>query len=130
MSQETCLVGRKFNAAGSEFTLGLRKAAAVDSFRILIWRAKRSTEVSKGKAELAFDQSMTLEAPYRRGPAGLPGLELTEIIVRSAQLGAFDKTKVLHAEAGDLDISFNLRGVGGALKALNDCESQRLVPRG
>lgn len=121
-----CLVGRKFSAAGAEITLGFRKSATADKFQILIWRPIRSTEVARGKALLTHDQKPTFEAPYERGPVTVPNVELTEIGTSRTQLGALDKAKMLQVTAGDVTLRFNLRGVAGALKALEECQ----VPAG
>jgi hypothetical protein len=124
VTEGACLVGRKFDAAGSEFTLGFSKTTEPGDLQLLVWAPKRSTEVSKGKARLAFDQATPFEARYRSGPVTVAGLELTEITAESAQVGMLDKVDTLHIKAGDLTISFKLRGVAGALKALADCQSK------
>lgn len=120
----TCLVGRKFSAAGSEITLGFSKAARTDSFQVLIWRPLRSTEVSKGKARLVFDHSAAIETRYRRGPVTIPNVELTEIAINRTEIGALGKAKSLQVVAGDFTISFNLPGASGAMRALHDCEKK------
>ena len=121
-----CLVGRKFSAAGSEITLGFRKAAGTDDFHVLIWRPFRSTEVSKGKARLGLDNSAAVETRYLRGPVTVTNTELTEIAAKGAQFAALDQAKTLQVVAGDFNSNFNLRGVGGAMKALDDCERKLL----
>lgn len=122
-----CLVGRKFSAAGSEITLGFRKIAGTDNFQVLIWRPIRSTEVSKGKARLVVDHSAAIEARYLRGPVTITNFELTEIATKRTQVEALDKAKTLQVLAGDFTGNFNLRGVGGAMKALEDCERKLLA---
>ena len=121
-----CLVGRKFSAAGSEFTLGFRKVATTDNFQILIWRAGKSAKASKGTAQLAFDR-VKFEAPYVTGPVNIRGLDLTEIATKRSDVGALVSSKTLNVVADTLATSFNLRGIGGAMKALEDCEKKLLI---
>jgi TonB family protein len=124
-----CLVGRKFSASGSEITLGFRKVATTDNFQILIWRAGKSTKASKGTAQLAFDQ-VKFEASYVTGPVNIRGMDLTEIATKRSDVGGLVSSKTLNVVADSLATSFNLRGIGGAMKALDDCEKELLASWG
>jgi hypothetical protein len=121
VTEGTCLVGRKYSAAGSEITLGFRKDAAAGDLQILVWRAGNSTRKSKGKAQVALDLATVFEASYVTGPVNIRGTDLTQIAINPSYVGTLNRTQTLNVVAGTLATSFKLRGISGAMTALDDC---------
>lgn len=125
-----CLVGRKFGPAGQEMTLGIRKIPASGKLRVALWVPDASTKASKGIAELRLDEGSPISAPFIKGQVDVAGLHLVAIDASEEQLPDLATAMALHVAAGEVVQSFHLRGIGGAMKALSECEEKVLASWG
>lgn len=123
----TCLVGRKY---GEHLTLGFRKVAGSKQIRIAIWVTEQSGRPIKGNAALSIDQAPSVSAPFSKGSVGPEGLQLIAIDVGRDELPNLEIAKSLRVMAASFDRDFQLRGIGGAISALDKCENDLLTSWG
>jgi TonB family protein len=128
-AESMCVLSRQYGLNGNQITLGFRPSPMDDYVRIAILGAERSRK-AHGKAQIRFDGSAVLEAPYMSGPISVPGMYIVFVDTKWSELKSFETAKVMSIEAGKRQISLRLSGVPAAMKALKICEKDLLVSWG
>jgi len=125
-----CIVGRKFGTGKQEMTLGLRPGPVSEYMRVALWLSDDSQKYKFGAAILTVDGAPPVPALYKRGPISIKGMNLVQIDTTKSELGNLEAAKLLYVRADDLNLSFRLGNISGAMKALQKCERDLLISWG
>ena len=125
-----CIVGRTFGTGEQQIILGFRPGPMSEYFRIAVYVADKGKKVTRGEAELVFDDLPAVKAPYLRGPIAIEGMNLVQIDTKRPEISALNSAKGFQIRAGDFNATFALKNVAGAMKALQVCEKDLLVDWG
>lgn len=122
-----CIVGRKFGTGEQEVTLGFRPGPMSEHMRVAVWLSDKSEKFKFGVGRVAIDSFPPVAAPYGRGPTPIKGLQLIKIDTKRPEIGNLDTAKILHVSVDDLNLSFRLGNIRGAITALQKCERELLI---
>jgi TonB family protein len=125
-----CIVGRKFGTGQQEMTLGFRPGPMSEYMRVALWLSDDSQKYKLGAAILTIDGAPPVPALYKRGPIPIKGMHLVQIDTTKPEIGNLEAAKTLHVRADNLNLSFRLGNISGAMKALQKCERDLLISWG
>lgn len=125
-----CIVGRTFGLGDQQIILGFRPGPMSEYFRIAVYVADKGKKVTRGEAEMIFDDLPSVRAPFLRGPIAIEGMNLIQIDTKRPEVSALNSAKRFEIRAGDLNTTFVLKNIAGAMKALEVCEKDLLVDWG
>lgn len=122
-----CIVGRPFRTGDQQIILGFRPGPLSEYFRIAVYITGKGTKVTRGTAELIFDDLAPVQAPFVKGPTTIDGLNLIQIDTKRPEISALNSAKKFQVRAGDFTTTFALRNIAGAMKAMAACEKDLVI---
>lgn len=122
-----CIVGRPFGTGDQQIILGFRPGPMSEYFRIAVYVTAKGKKVTRGAAELIFDDLTPVQAPFLKGPTSIEGLNLIQIDTKRPEISALNSAKKFQIRAGDFTTTFALRNIAGAMKALAACEKDLVI---
>lgn len=125
-----CIVGRTFGTGDQQIILGFRPGPMSEHFRVAVYVADKGKKVTRGEAELIFDDLPPVKAPFLRGPIAIDGMNLVQIDTKRPEISALNSAKRFQIRAGDLHTTFVVKNIAGAMKALEVCEKDLLLDWG
>lgn len=125
-----CIVGRPFGTGDQQIILGFRPGPLSEYFRIAVYVTANGKKVTRGTAELIFDDLAPIQASFVKGPTTIEGLNLVQIDTKRPEIAALNSAKKFQIRAGDFNTTFALRNIAGAMKALAACEKDLIIDWG
>ena len=122
-----CIVGRPFGTGDQQIILGFRPGPLSEYFRIAVYVSGEWKRVTRGTAELIFDDQAPVQASFLKGPTSIEGLNLIQIDTKRPEISALNSAKKFQLRAGDFTTTFALRNIAGAMKAMAACEKDLVI---
>jgi TonB family protein len=125
-----CSIGRHYTTPGRPLTFGIKPGLFSEYVRLAIIRPATADPISRGIAQIAFDDGRQISAPYFEHVAKKLNALGTVIDLRTADLEPLNSAKVIHIRAGALQVNLAVDTVVEARSAVDSCQRELLVSWG
>jgi TonB family protein len=125
-----CLLQRYFGGKEQPVTLGFKPGLFSEHMRVVLVRHASETRIVRGEAQISFDGSPPIKAPFAEGFIKDKGVRAMAIDFKEPDLAPLNNAKQIRIQAGKLDIALAPNAVSAAMKALEACEKDLLVTWG
>lgn len=125
-----CILAREFGEGQAKVTLGFRPGLFGEKIRIVLARQAKDSSPSFGQADLVFDGSPPIKAPFVDQYNRRQGQRVVLIDMARSDLAPLESAESFWVRAGKQDYHLAPSKVAAAMKALDACEKDLLATWG